>query len=107
MIRYDWLGLNGGFTGSSVHAVHTFGSNQWLFNYHDNFAGCCFVLDATGDQFGTLTVVPEPGGMRLGAMSLLALLCHWRKEMGGRGRMIFRSVHRSLEVAAHRHFRRE
>jgi hypothetical protein len=79
LISYEGLGLTAGFTGYADDTVYSFGFNQWLFNYNDNLAGGNFTLDATGDQFITLTVVPEPGSALLGGLGLLALLCHRRK----------------------------
>jgi autotransporter-associated beta strand protein len=79
LISYEGLGLTAGFTGYDDDTVYNFGSNQWLFNYNDSLAGGNFNLNATGDQFITLTVVPEPGAALLGSLGLLALLCHRRK----------------------------
>jgi autotransporter-associated beta strand protein len=74
LISYTGTGITGGFTGFDDDTVYTFGSNQWLFNYDDAFAGDNFSLESTGSSFVTLTVVPEPGVALLGGLGALLLL---------------------------------
>lgn len=74
LISYTGTGITGGFTGFDDDTVYTFGSNQWLFNYDDAFAGDNFNPEATGSSFVTLTVVPEPGVALLGGLGALLLM---------------------------------
>lgn len=79
LISYEGLGVTAGFTGYNDDTIYTFGLNQWLFNYNDNLAGGNFSSEATGDQFVTLTLVPEPGAALLGTFGLLALMGRRRR----------------------------
>jgi autotransporter-associated beta strand protein len=80
LISYTGTGITGGFTGFVDDTVYTFGSNQWLFNYNDTVAGNNFSPEATGSNFVTLTVVPEPGAVSLvGGLGMLLLMRRRRK----------------------------
>jgi autotransporter-associated beta strand protein len=79
LISYEGAGLTGGFAGYEDDTVYTFGANHWLFNYNDAIAGGNFASEAIGDNFITLTAVPEPGAALLGSLGLLALLSHRRR----------------------------
>ena len=74
LISYTGTGITSGFTGYNDDTTYTFGANQWLLDYNDTAKGDNFVSDATGSQFVTLTVVPEPAAALLGGLGLLALL---------------------------------
>ena len=78
LISYTDTAITGGFTGYEDNTTYTFGANQWLFNYNDDVAGSNYNLDATGDHFITLTVVPEPRAALLGCFGMFALLCRRR-----------------------------
>ena len=64
----------GGFTGFTDNDSYTFGLNQWRFDYDDAFKGTNYNSEATGSQFVTMTVVPEPRAALLGLLGVLALL---------------------------------
>lgn len=74
LISYTGTGITSGFTGFDDDTVYTFGGNEWLFNYNDTQAGDNFNLEATGSNFVTLTVVPEPSAALLGGIGVLLLL---------------------------------
>ena len=75
LISYTGTGLTGGFTGYDDNATYTFGANQWRFDYNDTVAGGNFNLEATGSNFVTLTVIPEPNVAALiGGFGMLRLL---------------------------------
>ena len=74
LISYTGSAVTGGFAGFDDDTVYTFGSNQWFFNYDDLVAGSNFNLEATGSNFVTLTVVPEPSAALLGGLGMLLLM---------------------------------
>jgi autotransporter-associated beta strand protein len=74
LISYTGSGITGGFVGFDDNTVYTFGSNQWFFNYDDLVAGNNFNREATGSNFVTLTVVPEPSAALLGGLGMLLLM---------------------------------
>jgi fibronectin-binding autotransporter adhesin len=70
-------GITSGFNGYLDGAAYAFGSNQWLFDYNDTFAGNNFGTDATANgqnRFVTMTLVPEPSVTLLGGIGVLLML---------------------------------
>ncbi len=63
-----------GFSGYNDDITYSFGTNNWLLNYNDSIKGSNFASDATGDQYVTLTLVPEPDAGLLGSLGLLLLM---------------------------------
>jgi len=80
LISYTGTGVTSGFTGFDDNTVYTFGGNDWLFDYNDTIAGNNFNLEATGSNFVTLTVVPEPSAALLGGLGTLLLLLRRRTD---------------------------
>jgi len=74
LISYTGSPITSGFTGFDDDTSYFFGANEWLFRYADTTAGNNFASEATGDNFVTLTVIPEPGTALLGGLGLLILL---------------------------------
>jgi len=73
LISYKGSAITSGFTDFTDDAEYTFGSNKWKFDYDDSAKGANFPGDATGSQFVTLTLVPEPSTLMLCAFGLLTL----------------------------------
>lgn len=70
-------GITSGFNGYADDTSYFFGSNEWIFNYNDTFAGGNFGDDAVANsqnRFVTLALVPEPSSVLLGGLGILALL---------------------------------
>jgi autotransporter-associated beta strand protein len=71
-------GWNGGtFAGIADDSPQTYGANTWRFDYNDTAGGINFTGDqASGSdaRFVTMTLIPEPSALLLGALSALGLL---------------------------------
>jgi autotransporter-associated beta strand protein len=71
-------GWNGGtFTGILDDSEQTYGSNLWRFDYNDIQGGSNFASDqasGTDARFVTMTLIPEPSSLLLGAVSAIGLL---------------------------------
>jgi autotransporter-associated beta strand protein len=71
-------GWNGGtFAGIADDSPQTYGSNTWLFDYNDTAGGLNFTDDQAGGsdaRFVTMTLIPEPSALLLGALSSIGLL---------------------------------
>jgi autotransporter-associated beta strand protein len=80
LMSYNGSGITSGFNGYNDDAVYTFGGNSWLFNYNDTIAGSNFNPEATGTNFVTMTVVPEPQAALIGGLGMLLLLRRRRKH---------------------------
>jgi autotransporter-associated beta strand protein len=79
LISYTGTGITAGFTGYDDDTTHTFGGNEWLFDYNDAMAGGNFNSQATGTSFVTLTAVPEPSAALLGGLGMMLLLRRRRR----------------------------
>jgi len=78
LISYKGTAITSGFTGYSDDQNYLFGSNSWTIDYNDIVKGNNFSSQATGLQFVTLTMVPEPSSIMLGAVGLM-LACRRRR----------------------------
>ena len=78
LISYKGTAITSGFTGYSDDQNYLFGSNSWTIDYNDIVKGNNFSSQATGLQFVTLTIVPEPSSIMLGAVGLM-LACRRRR----------------------------
>jgi autotransporter-associated beta strand protein len=75
LISYNTNTVTSGFAGYANDTTYTFGTNQWLFKYDDSVAGNNYQTqaEATGTQFVTMTLVPEPSSLAMLAFSMLSL----------------------------------
>jgi fibronectin-binding autotransporter adhesin len=70
-------GNTSGFIGYDDDTSYYFGANEWNFDYNDSVAGANYASDAVAgfqNRFVTLTLVPEPSALLLGALGMLPLL---------------------------------
>ena len=74
LISYAGDALTGGFAGFDDNSSYLFGANEWLFRYADHTAGANFLAEATGDQFVTMTMIPEPSAAMISLLGILFLL---------------------------------
>jgi fibronectin-binding autotransporter adhesin len=74
LIAYDFL--SGGFAGYTDDTEYTFGGGSWLFDYNDVTPG---LNGGVGNNFITITAVPEPAAAFLGCFGLIALLRRRRR----------------------------
>lgn len=79
LISYAGAAVTSGFNGFVDNTEYSFGSNTWRFDYNDAVKGNNFNTEATGTQFVTMTMVPEPSTAILGSLGVLALLRRKRK----------------------------
>jgi autotransporter-associated beta strand protein len=80
LFSYNGSGITSGFNGYNDDAAYTFGGNQWRINYNDTIAGSNFTPQATGSNFVTMTVVPEPQAALVGGLGMMLLLRRRRKN---------------------------
>jgi autotransporter-associated beta strand protein len=78
LISYKGTAITSGFTGYLDDQNYLFGSNSWTIDYNDSSKGNNFSSQATGLQFVTLTMVPEPSSILLGVVGLM-LTCRRRR----------------------------
>jgi autotransporter-associated beta strand protein len=80
LISYAGPSITSGFVGYDNDGIYTFGTNQWQIKYDNSMKGNNFIGEATGSNFVTLTLVPEPSSLAMLAFGAIALWLFRRKQ---------------------------
>ncbi|MES2439688.1 MAG: autotransporter-associated beta strand repeat-containing protein [Verrucomicrobiota bacterium] len=71
LAAYDLLGIGSSFNGYADDTAYVFNGGSWRLDYNDATAG---TNGGVGSNYITITAVPEPASLLLGALGLLGLL---------------------------------
>lgn len=74
---FAYNSLEGAFDSYADDTTYVFNGGEWFFNYNDTTPG---LNGGSGTSYITITAVPEPSALVLGAVGPLALLRRRRKS---------------------------